>query len=270
MTGAVGQLGAGTRELGKWDAALFEEYRAAEARPRPFTQAQAAESRALLGELARVNDRLVLRLVRQRCQRPEGDRGECVPGLKVVGSEALRWNDAVDAGRLAFMVAMGDFDPSKGKLSGWLNFKVVDELRHAVQGLGIVWQNRRKGPARMEYFEDRRELADAFERESSVELEDPDDPEPPRALPERAIELRRAMAVFLEDHCRFASSARAAASAVRGRYASVVLAHGEASPRGALTIALLHCGVHAMTVRVPWSDVPVEGFAGVSLQSVRA
>jgi len=255
--------------VGRWDAALYDRYRAAEAHARPWTADESAQSRGLLSELARINEPLVIYLVQQNWRRPLDDFGPIVPGWKVAGSERLTWAEAMCAGHLAFAGAMSRapwFDPTKGKLSGFLNKRVIDELQRAVQESAVVMRGRRRsryGLARVLFLEDETELAGGLEAESSFEMRDP------VFRPVLPMELRRAMAIFLEDHCRFATSARAAASAVRGRYQSVVIARGEAMPRGALTLALVHCGVRNMAVRVPWSEFPVEGFAGVSLQNVR-
>jgi len=237
--------------LGKWDSALYDRYRHA--------VAGSDEGRAMLGELARCNDRLVIHLLRQRCRREPSDV-PAVPGWKVRGSERLPWEDAEAAAREAFVLAMGDFDPSKGKLSAWLNWKVIDELEKAVQLTGVVIRGRHRPVAGVVFLEDDDALAERLEEDDGREMRDPE----PWA---GATELRRAMAIFLEDHCHFAATARAAACSVRGRFESVVHAHGEWMPRGSMTAALAQYGVRATTIRVPWSESPVSGFRGVLLQN---
>ena len=237
--------------LGKWDSALYDRYRHAEA--------GSDEREVMLGELARCNDPLVIHLLRQRCRREPG-AAPAVPGWKVRGSEVLPWADAEAAARVAFVVAMLDYDPSRGTLSGYLNWKVIDELQKAVQLTGVVIRGRRRPLAGVVFLEDDDELADRLEEGDAREMREP---EPWKG----ATELRHALAIFLEDHCHFVASARAAACSVRGRFESVVLACGEWMPRGSMATALAHHGVRATTIRVPWSESPVSGFRGVLLQN---
>lgn len=264
--GAVSQLGSGqTREAGKWDAELYERYRAAEARARPFTRVQIEESCALLTELARVNDPLVIHLVNKHCLRKEGDRGRSIPGWKVEGSDRLPWPDAVTAGRIALVRCLSVapyFDPRLGGLAGFLWRRVIDELQRAVQETGVVMRGRKRHVAHVEYLED--------ERDRAGELATCDVPDcAPRGVL-LALELRRALAVFIEDHCVFAARGRAPACEMRARYLSIVRARGETPVRGSMTRALAHRGAVRTTLRVPWSTVPVEAFAGVSLQNAGA
>ncbi len=239
---------AGTMgEVGRWDANLFERYRAA---------LGTGEETALVAELVRVHTPLLTKLTKQWLRHPWCG-----------GAQRLEWGDALSAAHVAFVRALPSYDPELGTLATFLRKKVLFELQRAIQQTAVVMRGIRKQPPDVEYFESDDELADGQSASKTG--------------------LCEAIEEFVDAHFRFEADARIAASAVVGRYESVFIARvakggaaayssrraaleiarEQTAPRGALTRALIRRGATHGTVRVPWAPAPVRGFAGVRLQN---
>jgi hypothetical protein len=256
---------------------------------------ESAKRRALHSEVIRINTPLIKTLVAQVCGHEveaKFARRMCERTFRVFGAGTLPWDVAMNAGRVAMGKAALSFDPSLGGLPGYLKKKVFYEIQCAVREAAIVSVERGVEPVPMAYADADDSLDRLVEFDRFLDAEDDDAPPAPApelrelaaaprvaaaiALVVRPMELRSPMAIFVEDHCRFAPGARSAASAVRGRYRNVAAGRygvtgwpdGEAARQGALTRALAAHGVRSTTVRVSWTPKPVEGFAGLALQNV--
>lgn len=108
---------------GKWDSELFARYRAS-AGPR---------RRMMLGQLLYENEPLIKLLVDQLCGRgskPRRGARTFMGGCQ--GFREIPWEDAMQGGRMAFVKACEQFDPSKGKISWYLKNKIRHELQMIV------------------------------------------------------------------------------------------------------------------------------------------
>jgi hypothetical protein len=241
-------------EVGRWDEKLFRAFR------RARRVSERPERRRLLSELIRLNEPLIKDLVWQRKQWTPG-------------AEHLDWEDALNAGRIAFAKAMQRFDPSKARLSTYLRLKIIHELQCAArtQSPTVVMPRGMRAPAAHRY-EDDAELDRLTAGAASLLEDDGDDEllEEPLAPPVTAPaprDVRPALEAFLEEHCRFAPAAREAMCVVHLRFERYALERGEYFPPGSLTRALSSRGVRPTTVRVPWADRPVKGLRGLGLQT---
>jgi hypothetical protein len=128
-------------EVGKWNQALYLEYKAAKEGPR---------KRHLLNQLIEINTPLAKLICDQMCGRGDGSRRKGYkPMGGLQGARDLEWDDALQASRLALQKALEQFDPSKRldkhgnpnpykpgedfKISGYLKSKI----RHEIQRL--IW-----------------------------------------------------------------------------------------------------------------------------------
>ncbi len=296
----MGEFGfvGGTGPVGTWDEDLFRRFKAAPkgrtVLPGKPPDPRGALRRFLLGELIRINTPLIKTLVAQIQGKPPPDRlrGKVRTAMRLVGAEELEWDDALSLGRFAFTKCMDRYDPKLGKVSGYLLKKIYYELQCAVQAASMVRVERGAKAPGLHYLEDDEQLgrlaleddeedeAPQFERIEEIE-ENEGAPlaaviaEPPGTATAIAllqvlaapVDVRTALEVFLEDHCRFTRTLRTPMTAVHGRYHDIEKSRGEVLPRGALASALRDRGVRPIAMRVPWSPGPVKGFAGIGLQS---
>lgn len=247
-------------EVGRWDGRLFERFRAA--------RTGGAHHRRLLAELVRIHEPLVMTLVAQlRGQAPKEQHARRMFSfMRVRGAERLEWPEALNVGRFGLKKALEQFDPTRSGFTQYLRRKIYYELQCEVTRSSIVLvpRERRREPD-IEYVEhdEQAGLFDArIHEDRELALVEMLDLERERPAPP---DLRSALAIFLEDHCRFAPGARAAATALAGRLANVARARGEDAPRNALREEFRARGVRRTTLRVPWCPA-AEGFAGVALR----
>jgi hypothetical protein len=283
--------------VGQWDPELFARFRKAspigalkklaDAKPR---RPMSALTSALLNELTRINEPLIKVLVAQLGGREPSAHAAATMrnSMRLPGAESLEWDEALNIGRFAFCKAIDVFDPTKGKISMFLKWKLFYELQCAVAAANMIHVDRGERPPGMEYLEDDDHLGRlALEDDSGGIVEFAVDVAldaqplplvvaiapvvvvPTIAVPAFHVEpdLRHALDVFLDDHCRFASGRHEASSSLRGRQREVANAYGEIVIRAAFDLALRSRGATASTMRVPWSSSPVRGFLGVCLQS---
>lgn len=119
---------------GKWDPELFATYRASEPGP---------HRRAILDRLLFENEPLLKTLTDQLCGHGAPKRNDLkLPGSTLSGLKDLDWDDAMQAARMAFLKAMDQFNPEKGKLSGYLKWKILYELQCLVQRDGLTYVPR--------------------------------------------------------------------------------------------------------------------------------
>lgn len=259
--------------VGKWNPELFARYRAA--KPGPVR-------RALLNELLRINAPLVKTLVDQLCGRGEVKR----KAVKLGGCQGFRdipWDDAYQAGCIAFMKAMDRFNPAKGKLPFYLLMKIRYELQVIVSNelrLARVPRGHEADAVTVDLVGEQRELD---EMGGSVEagrigdewegVEDlggavvfglgdlvgaPDNDIAPRPLP---------LVRFFEERLVFRSSARVALVPLFAQWEQFSIEVGEMGTASQLREALREKGVRRTSVRVCWAPQTVEGFAGVTLRA---
>jgi hypothetical protein len=119
---------------GKWDPELFATYRSMPDGPR---------RRVVLDQLLFENEPLLKTLTDQLCGNGAPRRNDLkLPGSTLTGLKDLDWDDAMQAARMAFLKAMDQFNPEKGKLSGYLKFKILYELQCLVQRNGLTYVPR--------------------------------------------------------------------------------------------------------------------------------
>jgi hypothetical protein len=278
--------------VGTWDQGLFERFRAAPKGRRtrvgqPLDPGGALRRR-LMGELIRINTPLIKELVSQVQGKapPARLRGRVRPGMRLVGAKDIEWDIALNCGRMACSKALENLDLSLGSFSGYLVKKIFYELQCEVARANMIRVERGARPMGMEYLEDDEQLGRmALEEERDEDAPQVADVEaieekrgfalaveipvyvaPVRVAP--VVDARLALAIFIEDVCRFSPSRRTASTVVVAYAHRVAIAHHETEIPGALFIALRAHGVTATTMRVSWWPTPVRGFAGVCLQSL--
>ena len=275
--GEVGLVSSLPAARGEWDQDLFLRFRRARrgSRQRDF----------LCSRIIRENEPLIIRLTHQlRGSRDDGKAFSVRFGgrnfARVLESEKLEWEDALNAGRIAMAKALDRFDASKGSLPNYLKKKIFYELQALVGKAGIVTVPRGEAARPYGFFEDGdhmdRVLAEVAELDGDepaylspeqAELELPlcttpfDAPAPP------PIDTRTAIEVLLDEHLHFARHGRCAETPLRARHRRLAIARGEDAPRMLLLEALRHRDVRVTRIRVEWSDSPVDGFMGCSLQT---
>jgi hypothetical protein len=269
------------RVVGKWDQGLFLAFRAAKGERR----------RRLLGEMIRVNEPLIKILVDQLCGRGENKR----PGRRsfmggTLGFREIPWEDAYQAGLMAFCKAAEQYDPSKGKISWYLKSKIRHELQVFVTyslRLARVPRGQEDKIIPMALVGDQAVLEGLSHGEDDTAIVDigigPDDlrswdtsgqwPESLEAWqhrddlpPEPEPPERSVLDLFLEKEIVFCSQGRVACSALFGCWERFVWQAGGFCSDEQLRSALRARGVRPVALRVCWSKRPVGGFGGLKLR----
>jgi hypothetical protein len=249
-------------EVGRDDPELLRRFKEA---------SESALRRELLNELLRVHTPLLTHIVAQL--------SGLLPGagdMFVVGARDVHGDDRMSWGYRALTKALEQFDPARGtKLSTYLKSKVRYELQRAVEEHSLVKVDMKKARTLGISFsftriEDDEHLDFLTGGELTVDADDEDlvDDVKPRSRPAplRSELARPALDLLLEEHCRFAPSARVPARTLRGRYATIARELGEPFVVSNLLTALRHRGARRTTMRTPWSNA-AEAFAGVTLQA---
>ena len=113
---------------GAWDAALFEQYRAA----------TGEHKRRIGSRIILDNTPLIKLLLEQLTRRYRPKPGQRLPPAAKMGGcagfDKIPWDDAMQAGRIALMKAMESYDPvkSKGRIGVYLAMKFRYELQRLV------------------------------------------------------------------------------------------------------------------------------------------
>lgn len=290
--------------IGTWDGELFARFRALvgppPARgkaPRPLSP----EARRMQHILMVQNEPLVKLLVDQLCGRGEPKKGR--PRKKLgglIGAEHIPWEDAMQAGRIALSKALLGLDPTKGKLSGYLLFKIRYELQCILPKETTIYAPRGKEKERPDcrLVGEQVEL-DALSRESEFggiseidgltpemiqqwastgEWPELEDFEAQRAaarttkiisIPSPAIVLTP-LEQWLKDECRFATTARVTQWDLQNAVRLSFRARGLVEPSRSELVSHLATwrGVREMRVR-DLSKEPRRGLAGVRLTTNR-
>jgi hypothetical protein len=278
MAYAVGEVGA-------WDEALFQRFRAApkgrRTAPGKPLDPKGAARRAFLDRLIVINSPLIKTLVWQVQGHPPAGNQRVRTAMRLVGAGEIEFDVAMNLGRFAAAKAFETYDPH-WSFSGYLVKKIFYELQCEVARMNMIHVDRGKAPIGLTYLEDDEQLG-------RLDLEEePDDEEPQlrelEELEEKSgeqlapalgvplvlvpvVDEREALAVFIEDHCAFASSLRVALESVHARYHGIAFRRGETDHRSELATSMRLHGVTPTTVRVPWCETPVRGLMGVRLQS---
>ena len=266
--------------VGKWDPELFAAFKAAEG----------AQRRALLDRLLRENTPLVITLVEQLCGRGAPKKNDILKGGRE-GFRDIPFEDAMQAGRIAFCKAAEAFDPSRGRIAGYLKWKIRYELQQVVsfgQRLARVPRGREDEALHLTLVGEQEVLdrlgghdegglvgtdeitpadLEAWERtgdwpESLEELRARRAPAALPPPPPSAPRVRTTVDVFLEEHVVFRASARTLATAIFGRLEA--LSWGGTPPKRALHLALVERGAAETRIRLPEVG-PRRAYRGVAL-----
>ena len=260
-------------EKGRWDQALFDEYRAASPGPR---------KRALASRLIIVNEPLVKTLIAQLCRRAPpsfknraGRLGGCV------GFERIEDDDALQAGRIALMKALDQYDPAGGSsFSYYLALKCRYEMQVLLgRDVYLVRTPESQIEHRPEVVvdSDHRALAVApsLPQDEPLPDEEPEyrlrDIKAWAATSEWPAELRarwiKSLAAGLRDffsRCRFLSTGRVETWRAYSAYVASARSHGEVElPRKEWLATLVPFGVTEGVHRI--DGYPRHALKGLSL-----
>ncbi len=249
-----------------------------------YRKARGELRRALLGQLVRENTGLIKTLVDQICGRGEARRN----AVRLGGCQGFRdipWDDAFQAGCMAFMKAADQFDPRRGKISFYLLMKIRYELQCIRDRQGLVRKERDEEGADIAVIGEQAALdalggsvgpeltADEWEGaedlggavafgladgETSATAANDLQPGPP---PKSLLEY------FLEEQLHFHSAARQARVPLLARWERAAFDRIVRADPAPLLEALMSKGVRVSRVRVAWAPHPVVGFQGVRLRN---
>lgn len=111
-------------DVGKWDQALFDQFKAAPAGPR---------KRFLLDKLLKQNLPLVKILVSQLAgvtdEKTPVVRRRTAARSKVPYADECQWEDLLQAGLCGMATALERFDPSKGKIAGYARWQILYQMQ---------------------------------------------------------------------------------------------------------------------------------------------
>jgi len=278
---------------GTFDPVLFRTYRALEPGP---------EKRKLLGQLVYENEPLVKVLLDQVIGRGPARKNDLkLPGSGLKGLRDVDWDDAYQCALMALVKAMDCYDPDKGKLSGFVKWKILYEIQCLVQREGLSRVPRGKEDENVSFElgyteQDLDQVSRGSYEDGLITSEDfaeadvrrwqrkgvwPESPEQARAdvryakarrdeRDARVASQRAALAwnpaeQFCNTQVRFATSLRTARIPLLNRFDGFLLAHRAYSTHDILRSELRRRGARPVTVRVEWCDKPVGGFAGLAL-----
>lgn len=244
--------------------------------------------RMLLNQLIAENEPLVITIVDQLSGRGTSARRRTMSGCG--GFYAIEFEDAMQAGRIAFGKAMDQYDPTKSGVAGYFLIKCRHELQNLeLHGLHLAHtpRGRESERAHVDLVGESLELDGlaAGDLGGSIMSESvtPEDlarwqtsgewpesleehlaatrPPPPKVLrgPRRQ---RLSLPQFVAARLRFARGLRIARVTLLATY--------EIETRRApedLVLALRDHDVGSTKIRVPWSETPVPAFGGVALTS---
>lgn len=253
-----------------------------------YRKAKGEKRRAIGGRLFQENLGLVKLLLDQVLGRGAAQaRSVRLPGAGTKGFRELEWDEAFAAASIAFLKALDQFDPARGKISSYLKFKIIYELQCLISREGLARSDRGDGGVDIALTGEQ-EVLDRLggsEESGPVAVEGitaddiaewdrtgewPEDLEELRAQreAERVARLppdgRGPLQRFLEDELEFRPRRRVLRSAVVARFE--VVAFGLPLRRGTLHRALIARNVTEVRIWEPGVG-PRRGYEGVALRS---
>jgi hypothetical protein len=270
-----------TSEIGKWDEPLFQSFRRAKGKKR----------RALLSELLKVNTPLIKLIVSQIAgvgdeKTAPGGRIRRSSRMRVPGADQVPWDDLMQAGLHGMAHALGKFDPTKGKISGYFRWWALTNIQRLVRKEAMIKTPDRQDAVSVALFDD----ADALDRIATdhdsgglAEVEGltpelvaqwgrtgdwPDSLEAWRASTRVYSVPRPPLDVFLERRCTRSYSARAPLWPLWNAWRVECGLAGRPSgtqPQWLAALATRHVRLTSLRVRLPGGSpsVPERGLAGL-------